>query len=632
MDEDPRFSFPMNVHALLVGIEAYDQPDWDVPGPCRSAIAAAQWLLSIRTIPENIQMFLDSVQDLTAEIDMLRGRGVNVQSSARWEELDRFCRNVLGNGCVAHSRLFIFWSGHGCTNAAGNRVFFCRDYVERLPNRVFNASNFLRRLKTRQLACFADQIFLADVCGVYSNETQAEATENLLQGQTRQAAYFATPEGAYATALGGHGVFADAALAVLGKLGEWPDPDIFGIALEKALKHSNAPSFRIAGLRPGGELVESVIGTIAHSGNLHYRSVIDLLTHLDVRGATYLPHYYRTVADLGIPDLARAQGISGIVAELSSLQDPGRSGRVPAGLLQFRKRLAGEAALADLINNWLRQNAKGQENTLEEIGENLAAEAQQKLLLILTEIDEKERISAFKPYLCNNNGSLVPIEKPSFLRQTVQDWNEFERAMQGVLKDFYRNGLLDNFEIHFVADLPLFDRPFHMIPVQPGGPNIGQLTVVVVRHRLRVLSRDRRLRKNWLTYADALRGKPPSGIKWLKIERGKSVLPNDRGLCFACFSLPASATRAELMDILKRLLLLGAPYLYVPHAEPVDSDWQQLADDLANLSNHLDTLDPVPGEFANRRMAGNPFACDATLLWDDPRTNPFLCTRGPRIE
>lgn len=257
-------------------------------------------------------------------------------------------------------------------------------------------------------------------------------------------------------------------------------------------------------------------------------------------------------------------------------------------------------------------------------------------MIILTEINEKGRISAFKPYLCNNDGSLVPVEKPNFVRQTVQDWNEFECAMQGILKDFCVDGLLNNVEIHFVVDLPLFERPFHLIPLEPGGLGIGELTVVVIRHRLRALSQDRRLRENWLTYAAALRRTPPGNIKWLKIERGARALPEDRGLCFAGFTLPASAPGAASggneMDILRRLLLLGTPYVYVPHAEPAGSDWQQLAADLTNLSTKHNTLDQFPREFANRRLAGHRFACHATLLWDDPLANPFICTKGPRVE
>jgi vWA-MoxR associated protein C-terminal domain len=228
----------------------------------------------------------------------------------------------------------------------------------------------------------------------------------------------------------------------------------------------------------------------------------------------------------------------------------------------------------------------------------------------------------------------VPVEKPNFERQTVQDWSGFESAIQDILKDFYVDGLLDVMEIHFVADLPLFDRPFHQIPVQPGRPGIGELVVVVIRNRMRTLSQNPRLRENWRSYAAALRGTPPGNIKWVKIDQSGSGL-DDRGLCFTCFTLPASGVQGPSSDselgVLWRLILLGAPYLYVPHAEPVGADWQQLAADLANLSRMHETLDLFPREFANRRLARNPFACQATLLWDDPIDNPFICTRGPRI-
>ena len=43
-----------NVYAFIVGIETYDQPQWNVPGPCANALAVAEWCVHVKVPPKNI--------------------------------------------------------------------------------------------------------------------------------------------------------------------------------------------------------------------------------------------------------------------------------------------------------------------------------------------------------------------------------------------------------------------------------------------------------------------------------------------------------------------------------------------------------------------------------------------------
>src|SRR5262245_8722876 len=324
----------MNTYAVVVGIENYDQPDWMVKGPCANAIGVARWLTSIMPAG-NIYAFLDPHpgHPLPDEIPDLKG--VQVTRSATSMEIDEFFHLRLPADRPPDSRLLVFWSGHGCTSKTGNRIFFCRDYREKLPSRVFNASNFLRSLRSADFRSFTDQIFLADVCGVYNETPIRDLSEApARQEGIHQLAYFATPEGEYAKGPEGRGVFTGAALAVLQKMSKWPRHKHLARGLQEAFRRVGETPFRVSSASELEELPEILVGAVgANAGNNHFRSVFNLLRDLDVVTDVFLPHYLRTVSDLGIPALANAQGLYGIIEELSSLRDKDLTNGVPRGLL-----------------------------------------------------------------------------------------------------------------------------------------------------------------------------------------------------------------------------------------------------------------------------------------------------------
>ena len=234
--------------ALIVGIEKYNQKNWDVSGPRNNAIEIARFLVGIGVHPANIFLFINEKQiDVSCKGDdsqslELTALGVTISPPTR-ETIDtRF--NTLARERTPLSRLFFYWSGHGYADYNGDRLLICSDYTaEEFPNRIFNASNRLRRLRSANYRCFSEQVFLADVCA--KNVALKFGTDEVpltgIQSEVRQLAFFATQEGSYA-----NGDFSAIALDVLKSLTEWPNPNLLYGRLLAALEAAEVEPFIVS--------------------------------------------------------------------------------------------------------------------------------------------------------------------------------------------------------------------------------------------------------------------------------------------------------------------------------------------------------------------------------------------------
>ena len=96
-----------NVYAFIVGIEQYDQPQWDIAGPCANALAITEWLLSINVPGDNISLFISTKKivenpspsnqtskDQENSIEWYKEKGVKVTDS-RYDVIDTAWRNNL---------------------------------------------------------------------------------------------------------------------------------------------------------------------------------------------------------------------------------------------------------------------------------------------------------------------------------------------------------------------------------------------------------------------------------------------------------------------------------------------------------------------------------------------------------
>lgn len=252
-----------SIYALIVGIEHYDQFGWDVTGPCANALEVARWLRGINVPSDNITMFLQPKERGSVN-KTVEDLGLNTPSVPSFINIDTHWRVNLPK-LPPESNLLVYWSGHGYTDNDGARILICCDFTaDELVNRVFNASNFLRHLRSTRFLCIPDQMLLADVCGVHSRiKFSADKVSPEDQtAHTRQIGFFATPEGDMAKGGYNGGEFTKLVLEVLKGVAGWPNSTSFATQLEQKLRNENRTCFRISGLTPNWELAETLIGQV----------------------------------------------------------------------------------------------------------------------------------------------------------------------------------------------------------------------------------------------------------------------------------------------------------------------------------------------------------------------------------
>jgi hypothetical protein len=622
-----------NVYAFIVGIDHYDQPSWTISGPCANALAVTEWLLNLKVPPTNIFLFVDTCnKEIDDQIRKLEGSEVIVSRSARYEALDTLWRSHLQTLKQADSRLFVYWSGHGFVDKDGSRIFICRDYTHlQLKNRVFNCSNVFRHLRSPDYQNFRQQILLADVCAMKVN-VDIVADKNPPENQvkdTKQIAFYASPELEYAVGNDGRGVFTQVALEVLQKFKGWPDFTAFRVAMETAFKQVHQAIFRVGIGENEADIRDLLVGAIPPAVRTDlFESVYSLLSRINVPDSVYRPHFLRTARDLGEPALASAQGLTGMIRELSSLRDADGREQVPYGLLQFLCRLHEELEFAAPIDDWLADHAALQGNMIANVRQKLADEASTKVLIIEVNNDEADKIQSYE--LSVRLYNLLPVPGIYYPTREVKNWGDFVAKLLLDLKDLAQRHSIEDFQIQFLVNPPLFNQEFHAILLRENH-TLGEEYVVLVRHLDRVRSARRDIREPWIRYADALRSKRPSDLQLLPIPAGaadpKGVVPDKKGLCYTRFLVQSVGTtgsaRSIEKDVLRRLLVNGVPYLYWLHALPEDDGFNKIGTQFTAWLEDVVSLDDFPSHFKEKRSAANDFARRATLLWDDPQFNPF---------
>lgn len=620
------------VRAMVVGIDHYDYPGWSLSGPVAAAMRVARWLLALPGVALELHLFLSKGSILENELAAALEAGRLVfHEDTTHATIDTFTRTVLPRDVKAGAHLFVFWSGHGGTSrSAKDRVFMCSDFQEALEHRVFNASNFLQLARTAPFSAFASELLLADACGTYESLKVFQKEEHH-EGDTPQLAYFASPEGGYANTEMAGGRFTDTALQVLGRAGAYPaDVEALAGQLKSAFAAFDGPAFRLVTVG-GRENSECIVGrSVVHAPSLPYlEEAMQLFEELDIVDDDYRIHYERTAAAMGFPTVPVAAGAQEVLAHLCDLRD-GNVGQMPLGLMQFMLRLAQEKKFKAGIMGWFDRVAPGQRNSRAKVGKILHVERQRKVMLFIVG-ECRGEIHSLEPYLCRIDGSPNPDHTfPNGMRE-CRGWEQLVLAVQEILTEFCHNGRLPNLAVHFAVDTPLLDRPFHRIPLEPGGRPVSELAPVVLRHRSRILSHDSDWIENWTAYARMLRAKAPADLKWVEIGP-VFPLPADQGMCFTGFSLPhpgdTGKSNQEEKQVLDQLLNLGAPVLYVRHMAPHDERYDLVCSTLEMVTADLKNFDAFAKVFFQHRQRGEVVASNASLLWDDPDTNPFTPSYG----
>ncbi|MFM9448710.1 hypothetical protein [Streptomyces acidiscabies] len=109
---------PRRTHALIVAVEAHEDPDWNVQGPCADASAFVSWLVDGCGVPAgNITVF-------ASPLDATRLTGT------AWREASSHAvaRHLLeGMADLEADLLWVFWSGHGLVDGSGSHVLLLAD-------------------------------------------------------------------------------------------------------------------------------------------------------------------------------------------------------------------------------------------------------------------------------------------------------------------------------------------------------------------------------------------------------------------------------------------------------------------------------------------------------------------------
>lgn len=600
----------MAARAVIVGIGSYAEPHWRyIAPPVQNAIAMARWALGAGFAPHDIFLFLSGAEDGAAED--LAQLGVSIQD-ANQPLIDAFILRDLAL-TEGSADLFFYWSGHGITHTGGQRLLFCADYTSLVINRVFNASLFLRDLRTEKYACFQRALVLADVCGNYSdNPVRPPAWEPDEQHNAEQMVYFAAPEGDYAVAGTGEGAFSNTALQVLRRFQSFP-PDLeqFGRQLNVDLDRSNSPRYRIHHQSRQAEH-SRYVGAGRPSADHAGDRLVELLVERDPGDALLRQHYRATAAAIGNPRLLSVvNGATGMVRELNSLQD--QTGIPTHGLIQFVLRLCADAALRPVLEDWLNQHARPDAKRREM--DRLAVESERKLLIIDVEADLVGNLVAFTPLLRHRDFRKVEVELHG--RLPIADWSTLETALAALLRQLEQQSLADDIELHIIAGLELFDRAFHQLAGPNAGRRLGQVFGVALHYRPRFLRRPSPEKRKWIERASPLDTATPATLEWMRIVRDRD-LPLEPGLCFASFPVLTGAPPGGGREILSRLLQLGAPYVYWRH----DADETDCQEALTRVLRALPTLADMPDRLRDLRIASSTSGW-GSLLWDGPAFRPF---------
>jgi hypothetical protein len=590
----------VTVRAVIIGIEKYDDASLDVDAPAANAVAMAQWAKNHGIAAADIFLFVSSLDHaLSATLDAM---GIRNRGTKKYDIETALRTNlpVVEDG----SSLLFYWSGHGMTDVNGQRLFFCSDYTAQLTDRVFNATLFFRELRNDYYAGYRRQLVLADVCG--TNSQMPVRPANYDPGTPRkrsQLIYFATPEGGYALAATREGAFTHHARRVLNNFEGFPDFVAFKEQLDKELRASELPRFLLDGRSEDDEWQDR-FGRASASEDQTANSLVELLVGLRIRHTEATASFQATVSALKNPRLLAAEGLTGMVRELSDLREPIRG--ATHGLVQFVLRLS-QALPQHMValTAWLARWA--QQETVDYEAEKLRVEHGRSALIVDVVSDQRGEIAHLRPML--RSLDQTQSRGPRFGPIPVRSWEEVDDAVQGILQQLDKEGFHD-IEIHFIVDTTVFDRPFHRLRGL-NRPLLGEEFGVLLHHRTRVqrsLSTPKRI---WQERARAVSCKAPADLAWTRCAQHQD-LPRTADLCLAGW--PPNGLGKMVLD---KLVMLGVPFIYWPHSE----DEPDVERDLTQIVKGLGTLSAMSDAIRQKRLA--EVISSGSLLWDDASFNPY---------
>ncbi|WSG95374.1 caspase family protein [Rhizobium johnstonii] len=599
-----------DIRAFIVGVARY-QLAWTADSAARNACALAVCLFDLGVASHRIHLFVDADALSEPELTQLSDRGIVLNSTVS-SRVDDFWRTELLDLLGPQDRLLVYWSGHGITDNRQERLFFCSDYSERKPNGLFNSSQFLAHLKSDGFARCRQQLFLADVCGNYSDLPVAPATDfppNL--NAVDQLTVYASKDGAY-TSTREHGVFTSLIIRILeSDAGVLNDSDTFINTLKELAQKMDQKPFWIRWRSGDKDEAQLLAGKV----NDYVRDIRRLLAPHQVAGRPLLHPFQKTTRQLRLVPAEAPVELAGMLQCLASFDDD-RDAGVPAPLLQFLTRLseakATEEACRRDINAWIKHNSTAQSQA--EIATLLRNESKTLHLLIEAFADASGGFSRAEAELTEADGwPVTGFEKCRHSRDPqlpLEDWIAKLAAQATEIDD---EALL---EVHIFVDPPLLHVPFHKALLEKE-TQIGERFDCYLHYRARVRNKAMAQPQFWKEWYAALRNTPPNQTELIEILSENAPLHSRQGLCFASFAHgPTTSTPAQTQR-LARLLNLGAPYVFW-RLDGASTQSSSLKEALREVLKMSAVLEHVPSNIRKRRLDSCEVSADLAILWDDP--------------
>jgi hypothetical protein len=154
-------------HAVVVGIERYREPDWNLDGPALDACRMAHWLIENDVPAEQVTAL---VSPLERNEDAVRRFGLARQLPADRETVHRVFSEELPDQRA--DMLFVYWVGHGMTYEGDTLLAFADTTFAH--KRYLNVRHLMRWLRTTAVR-FPRQLILIDACRSYADDLRITA-------------------------------------------------------------------------------------------------------------------------------------------------------------------------------------------------------------------------------------------------------------------------------------------------------------------------------------------------------------------------------------------------------------------------------------------------------------------------
>ncbi|MFF4833080.1 caspase family protein [Streptomyces sp. NPDC001315] len=147
---------PARVHALIVGVEAYDAgPAWDLPGPARDAVRFHRLLLDAGVPEERLRLHLAPLAPYTPDVPYAPADHATLRR-ALVRELSAAQGDIL----------WVWWGGHGVLDRDGRFRLFCSDATT-ADKLGIDLDSALARYAGDAVPALTRQLWIVDACETF---------------------------------------------------------------------------------------------------------------------------------------------------------------------------------------------------------------------------------------------------------------------------------------------------------------------------------------------------------------------------------------------------------------------------------------------------------------------------------